>query len=61
MRRWPPSTAAGPSEIAVGNGSLELLLILGEALLERGVEVVFAKPSFALYRTSCCDRDAPRR
>lgn len=40
-------------EIAVGNGSLELLLILGEALLQRGVEAVFAKPSFALYRRMC--------
>lgn len=42
-----------PEEIAVGNGSCELLLLLGQALLEPGDEVVFAQPSFSLYPTIC--------
>ena len=40
-------------QVAVGNGSLELLLLLGEALLAPGVEAVIARPSFALYRKMC--------
>lgn len=36
-------------EIAVGNGSCELLMLLGDALLEPGDEVVFAEPSFVVY------------
>jgi histidinol-phosphate aminotransferase len=39
--------------VAVGNGSLELLLLLGEGLLAPGVEAVFPAPSFALYRKMC--------
>jgi histidinol-phosphate aminotransferase len=40
-------------EIAVGNGSCELLMLLGDALLERGDEVVFANPSFTVYNDIC--------
>jgi histidinol-phosphate aminotransferase len=38
-----------PSRIAVGNGSCELLLSGGEALLEPGAEIVYAWPSFSIY------------
>jgi len=42
-----------PDEITIGNGSCELILYLGNALLEPGDEVVFAQPSFSLYPTTC--------
>lgn len=42
-----------PDAIVVGNGSCELLLLLGDVLLEPGDEVVFAEPSFLLYRGMC--------
>ncbi|MFA4966437.1 MAG: histidinol-phosphate transaminase [Thermoleophilia bacterium] len=45
-------------EVAVGNGSCELLMLLGEALLERGDEVVFADPSFVVYGDVCRLREA---
>jgi len=35
--------------IAVGNGSCDVLLAAGEALLEPGAEVVYAWPSFSVY------------
>ncbi len=35
--------------IAVGNGSVEILLAAGEALLEPGAELVYAWPSFSVY------------
>jgi histidinol-phosphate aminotransferase len=35
--------------IAVGNGSCDILLAAGEALLEPGAEVVYAWPSFSVY------------
>jgi len=35
--------------IAVGNGSCDILLAAGEALLEPGSEVVYAWPSFSVY------------
>jgi histidinol-phosphate aminotransferase len=35
--------------IAVGNGSTDLLLAAGEALLEPGAEIVYAWPSFSVY------------
>src|ERR1700688_4467043 len=39
-----------PSErIAIGNGSCDILLAAGEALLEPGAEVVYAWPSFSVY------------
>src|SRR3712207_569642 len=38
-----------PNRIALGNGSVEILLAAGEALLEPGAEVVYAWPSFSVY------------
>lgn len=37
------------SRIAIGNGSCDLLLAAGEALLEPGAEVAYAWPSFSVY------------
>jgi histidinol-phosphate aminotransferase len=37
------------NRIAVGNGSCDILLAAGEALLEPGAEVVYAWPSFSVY------------
>jgi histidinol-phosphate aminotransferase len=42
-----------PEQVAVGNGSCELLMLLGDALLEKGDEVVFAEPSFVVYNDIC--------
>jgi histidinol-phosphate aminotransferase len=36
--------------IALGNGSCDILLAAGEALLEPGAEVVYAWPAFSVYR-----------
>ncbi|HXR13409.1 MAG TPA: histidinol-phosphate transaminase [Solirubrobacteraceae bacterium] len=36
-------------QIAVGNGSTDVLLTMGEALLEPGAEIVYAWPSFSVY------------
>src|SRR5437763_10807252 len=38
-----------PNRIAVGNGSCDVLLAAGEALLEPGAELVYAWPSFTMY------------
>jgi histidinol-phosphate aminotransferase len=38
-----------PNRIAIGNGSCDLLLAAGEALLEPGAELVYAWPSFSVY------------
>jgi histidinol-phosphate aminotransferase len=38
-----------PSRIAIGNGSVDLLLAAAEALLEPGAELVYAWPSFSMY------------
>ena len=37
------------ARIAIGNGSVEILMAAGEALLEPGAEVVYAWPSFSVY------------
>jgi histidinol-phosphate aminotransferase len=37
------------ARIAVGNGSCDILLAVGEALLEPGAELVYAWPSFSVY------------
>jgi histidinol-phosphate aminotransferase len=37
------------SRIAIGNGSCDILLAAGEALLEPGAELVYARPSFSVY------------
>jgi histidinol-phosphate aminotransferase len=47
-----------PAEVVVGNGSCELLMLLGDALLERGDEAVFAAPSFVVYRDICLRHEA---
>ncbi|MBV9213779.1 MAG: aminotransferase class I/II-fold pyridoxal phosphate-dependent enzyme, partial [Actinobacteria bacterium] len=38
-----------PGRIAIGNGSCDILLAAGEALLEPGAELVYAWPSFSMY------------
>jgi histidinol-phosphate aminotransferase len=38
-----------PGRIAIGNGSCDILLAAGEALLEPGAELVYAWPSFSIY------------
>ncbi len=38
------------SRIAIGNGSCDILLSAGEALLEPGSELVYAWPSFSVYQ-----------
>jgi len=37
------------SRIAVGNGSCDVLLAAGDALLEPGAELIYAWPSFSVY------------
>jgi histidinol-phosphate aminotransferase len=37
------------SRIAIGNGSCDIVLAAGEALLEPGAELVYAWPSFSIY------------
>src|SRR5579875_1348199 len=37
------------SRIVLGNGSCDILLCAGEALLEPGAEIVYAWPSFSVY------------
>jgi histidinol-phosphate aminotransferase len=38
-----------PERIALGNGSCDILLAAGEALLEPGSEVLYAWPAFSVY------------
>ena len=38
-----------PGRIALGNGSCDILLSAGEALLEPGAEVIYAWPAFSVY------------
>jgi histidinol-phosphate aminotransferase len=38
-----------PQNIALGNGSCELLLAGGDALLEPGAELIYAWPAFSVY------------
>jgi histidinol-phosphate aminotransferase len=38
-----------PARIALGNGSCDILLAAGEALLEPGAEIVYAWPAFSEY------------
>ena len=61
VNRYPDPTSAKlraaladrydvPAErIAVGNGSCDILLAAGQALLEPGAELVYAWPSFSVY------------
>lgn len=38
-----------PGQVVIGNGSCELLLLAGQALLDPGTSAVYAAPSFSLY------------
>jgi histidinol-phosphate aminotransferase len=38
-----------PAQVVVGNGSCELILYAGQALLDPGTTIVHPEPSFALY------------
>jgi histidinol-phosphate aminotransferase len=50
LRRALSDRYGVPSQrIAIGNGSCDVLLAAGEALLEPGAEVVYAWPSFSVY------------
>ncbi len=50
LRRRLSDRYGVPSErIAIGNGSCDILLAAGEALLEPGAELVYAWPSFSVY------------
>jgi histidinol-phosphate aminotransferase len=48
-RRLSERYEVAPERIAVGNGSCDILLAAGEALLEPGAELVYAWPSFSVY------------
>jgi histidinol-phosphate aminotransferase len=38
-----------PGQVVIGNGSCELILLAGQALLDPGTTVIYADPSFSLY------------
>ena len=40
---------AAVDQVVIGNGSCELILLAGQALLDPGTTVIHASPSFALY------------
>jgi histidinol-phosphate aminotransferase len=48
-RRLSERYEVPPQRIAIGNGSCDILLAAGEALLEPGAEIVYAWPSFSIY------------
>ena len=48
-RRLSDVTGVPAHRIAVGNGSCDILLAAGEALLEPGAELVYAWPAFSVY------------
>jgi histidinol-phosphate aminotransferase len=48
-RRIAERTGLEPGQVAVGNGSCEILLAAGAAMLEPGAEIVYAWPSFSMY------------
>jgi histidinol-phosphate aminotransferase len=48
-RRIADRFDADPAQIAVGNGSCEILLAAALALCEPGAEIVYAWPSFSIY------------
>ena len=48
-RRIAERYEVDPSEVAVANGSCEILLAAALALCEPGAEIVFAWPSFSMY------------
>jgi histidinol-phosphate aminotransferase len=48
-RRIAERTDMDPGCVTVGNGSCEVLLAAGQAMLEPGAELVYAWPSFSMY------------
>ena len=50
--------ARSPGQVIVGAGSCELLMLLGDVLLEKGDEMVFADPSFVVYNDICVRHEA---
>ncbi|HWM07972.1 MAG TPA: histidinol-phosphate transaminase [Solirubrobacteraceae bacterium] len=48
-RRLSDRHGVPANRIAVGNGSCDILLAAGDALLEPGAELVYAWPSFSVY------------
>jgi histidinol-phosphate aminotransferase len=48
-RRLSDRYGVPTTRIALGNGSCEILLAAGQALLEPGAELVYAWPSFSMY------------
>jgi len=50
--------ARTPADFTIGAGSCELLMLLGDAVLEKGDEVVFADPSFVVYSDMCLRHEA---
>jgi histidinol-phosphate aminotransferase len=48
-RRLADIHEVAANRIAIGNGSCDILLAAGEALLEPGAEIVYAWPSFSIY------------
>lgn len=49
----------GEDHLVFGNGSCELLMLLGDAFLGPGAHAVFPHPSFVMYRTIAIMREAP--
>src|SRR4051794_20211143 len=59
LRRALSDVHGVPSaRIAIGNGSCDILLAAGEALLEPGAELVYALPSFSGYPPPAAARGA---
>jgi histidinol-phosphate aminotransferase len=48
-RRLSDRYGVPQSRIAIGNGSCDILLAAGEALLEPGAELIYSWPSFSVY------------
>jgi histidinol-phosphate aminotransferase len=48
-KRVSERTGVPPERIATGNGSCEILLAAGDAMLEPGAELIYAWPSFSIY------------
>jgi histidinol-phosphate aminotransferase len=48
-RRISDRTGVPIGNVAVGNGSCEILLAAADAMLEPGAEIVYAWPSFSMY------------
>jgi histidinol-phosphate aminotransferase len=48
-KRISERTGVPADRIAIGNGSVDLLLAAAESMLEPGAEIVYAWPSFSMY------------